>query len=139
MKTPQRKRILIVDDDSSVTESLLLILTEAGFEVFTAQSFAESIAILSNTQVDLVITDLCLPDATGIEVITHIKSETPETEVILMTGHGSLDITIEAIKRGAYYYLEKPYSLDRLYTLVDRALEVATLKREMDGALRWSA
>jgi len=130
MKEPQRKNILIVDDDRSVTDSLRLILTEAGFQVLTAQTFAEAIAILSDTHFDLVLTDLYLPDATGIEVITHVKNETPETEVILMTGHGSVDITIEAIKRGAFYYLEKPYSVDRLYTLVDRALEQATLKRE---------
>src|SRR5689334_2091471 len=130
MKEPQRKSILIVDDDTSVTESLGLVLQEGGFRVFEAYNFAESIAILNSTQFDLVITDFCLPDATGIEVITHVKNETPETEVILMTGHGSLDITIEAIKRGAYYYLEKPFDLARLRTLVDRALEVAALRQE---------
>ena len=136
MKEPQRKSILIVDDDISVTQSLHLVLTEAGFQVLTAQTFAAAISILSETNFDLVLTDLRLPDATGIEVITHVKSETPETEVILMTGHGSVDITIEAIKRGAYYYLEKPYSLDRLYTLVDRALEYAALKRENESLRR---
>jgi len=130
MKEPQRKSILIVDDDTSVTESLGLVLQEGGFRVFDVHNFAESIAILNSTQFDLVITDFCLPDATGIEVITHVKNETPETEVILMTGHGSLDITIEAIKRGAYYYLEKPFDLARLRTLVDRALEVAALRQE---------
>lgn len=129
MKEPQRS-ILVVDDDTSITDSLSIILTDAGFEVLTAHTFAQSLAILNHKQFDLVITDFCLPDATGIDVITQVKNETPETEVILMTGHGSLDITIEAIKRGAYYYLEKPYTLDRLYTLVDRALEVAALKRE---------
>ena len=136
MKDPQRKTILVIDDDCTVTEALNLILTEAGFKVLTAQNVAESTAILSNTQVDLVITDLCMPDGTGIDVITHVKSETPETEVILMTAHGSVDITIEAIKRGAYYYLEKPFALDRLYPLVDRALELATLKRENETLKR---
>ena len=130
MIEPQQKTILVVDDDIHVTESLRVVLTDAGFKVLTARYFAEAIALLSDTQVDLVITDLCLPDGRGTDVITHVKTETPETEVILMTGHGSLDITIEAIKRGAYYYLEKPYTLDRLYTLVDRALELGTLKRE---------
>lgn len=130
MKEPQRKSILVVDDDTTVTEALSLILTDAGFQVLTAHNFAASTAILSETQFDLVITDLCLPDATGIDVITHVKSETPETELILMTGHGSVDITIEAIKRGAYYYLDKPFAPDRLHTLVHRALEFATLKHE---------
>jgi DNA-binding NtrC family response regulator len=136
MKQAQRKNILVVDDDSSITEALNLILTEAGYKVLTAQNVAESTAILSQTPLDLVITDLCLPDGTGIDVITRVKSETPETQVILMTAHGSLDVTIEAIKRGAYYYLEKPYALDRLYTLVNRALEFGTLKRENQLLIR---
>jgi DNA-binding NtrC family response regulator len=130
MKQAQRKSILVIDDERSVTDSLRLILTDAGFHVLTAQSFAESSAVLSQTQFDLVITDFCLPDASGMDLITCIKSDTPETEVILMTGHGSLDITIEAIKRGAYYYLEKPYTVDQLHTLVARALGSATLKYE---------
>ena len=136
MIEPQRKTILVVDDERSVTDSLTLILTDAGFHVFTAHSVAEAHAIVNEKPLDLIITDFCLPDATGIDVITHAKNQTPETEVILMTGHGSLDITIEAIKRGAYYYLEKPYAVDRLRTLVDRALEFAALKHENETLKR---
>ena len=130
MYEPQRKRILVVDDDGNVRDALFTILADTGFQVLTAESFAESLTILGETQFDLVLTDLCLPDATGMDVINHVKNETPATEVILMTGHGSVDVTIEAIKRGAYYYLEKPCALDRLIALVNRALEFATLKRE---------
>ena len=117
-------------DERSATGALDLILSEAGFEVLTAESLAESIKILRNASVDLVITDLRLSDASGIDLITHIKSETPDTEVILMTAYGSIDITIEAIKRGAYYYLEKPCTPDCLFALVERALQFATLRRE---------
>jgi len=130
MYEPQRKRILVVDDDGNVRDSLFTILTDTGFQVLTAENFAESVAILHETQFDLVLTDLCLPDATGMDVISHVKNEAPATEVILMTGHGSLDVTIQAIKRGAYYYIDKPCALDRLLALVNRALELATLKRE---------
>jgi DNA-binding NtrC family response regulator len=133
-RTP--KKILVVDDEPSVTGSLSLILTEAGFEVLTAQSFADSTAILKQTAIDLVITDLRLPDASGIDLITHVKRTTPEIEVILMTGYGSLDITIEAIKAGAYYYLEKPYTPDRLFALVDRALQLAELRNENESLKR---
>jgi len=136
MNKRQRKTILVVDDDLSVTDSLRLVLTDAGFQVLTANSFTAARAIFREAQFDLVITDLCLPDGTGIDVITHVKTEAPETEVILMTGHGSLDITIEAIKRGAYYYVEKPCTPDTLYTLINRALEVATLKRENESLKR---
>ena len=130
-RTP--KKILVVDDEPSVTGSLSLILTEAGFEVLTAPSFAESTTILKQTPVDLVITDLRLADASGIDLITHVKKTTPDVEVILMTGYGSLDITIEAIKAGAYYYLEKPYTPDRLFTLVDRALQLTALRHENEA------
>jgi DNA-binding NtrC family response regulator len=123
-------RILIVDDERSVTGALELILRESGYEVLTSNSVAEATEVLNQRQIDLVITDLRLADATGIDLITHIKRETPDTEVILMTAYGSLDITIEAIKRGAYYYLEKPHTPDRLITLVERALQFANLRRE---------
>jgi len=132
---PPRK-ILVVDDEPSVTGSLELILSEGGFEVLTANSFASSTAILNRTKVDLVITDLRLADASGIDLIKHIKKDTPDIEVILMTGYGSLDITIEAIKAGAYYYLEKPYTSDRLLTLVDRALQLRALKHENQSLKR---
>jgi DNA-binding NtrC family response regulator len=132
---PPRK-ILVVDDEPSVTGSLELILSENGFEVLTANSFASSTAILNQKKVDLVITDLRLADASGIDLIKHIKKTTPDVEVILMTGYGSLDITIEAIKAGAYYYLEKPYTADRLFTLVDRALQLIELKHENESLKR---
>jgi DNA-binding NtrC family response regulator len=130
------KKILAVDDEPSVTGSIQLILGEAGFEVLTAGSFGEAVEILKQTQVDLVITDLRLPDASGIDVITHVKKNTPDIEVILMTAYGSLDITIEAIKAGAYYYLEKPYTRDRLLALVDRALQLIALRQENETLKR---
>ena len=130
------KKILVVDDESSITGSLEMILSEAGYEVLTANSFAGSVAILSRTRVNLVITDLRLSDASGLDVIQHIKKTSPEIEVILMTGYGSVDITIEAIKAGAYYYLEKPYSPDRLFTLVDRAFQLVDLRHENESLKR---
>jgi DNA-binding NtrC family response regulator len=136
VKTNAHKKILVVDDERSVTESLELILGEAGYEVLTAHSFAESTRILKHDSVDLVVTDLRLSDATGLDVITHVKREMPDTEVILMTGYGSVDITIEAIKAGAYYYLEKPYTPDRLFALVDRALQLAALRHENEKLKR---
>jgi two-component system, NtrC family, response regulator HydG len=132
----QPKKILVVDDEPSVTSSLRLILGEAGYEVLTAQSFADSANLLKRTEVDLVITDLRLSDASGIDLITHVKANTPDVEVILMTGYGSIDVTIEAIKAGAYYYLEKPYTPDRLFALVDRALQLSALRHENETLKR---
>ncbi|HKS10383.1 MAG TPA: sigma-54 dependent transcriptional regulator [Pyrinomonadaceae bacterium] len=131
-----RKKILVVDDEPSVTGSLELILSEAGYEVLTAHSVTDATGILKQTTVDLVITDLRLSDATGIDLTMHIKRTTPEVEVILMTAYGSIDVTIEAIKAGAYYYLEKPYTPDRLFALVDRALQLAALRHENESLKR---
>jgi DNA-binding NtrC family response regulator len=122
--------ILVVDDDKSITGALAVILRKAGYEVLTTNSVGDARSILSSRLFDLVITDLRLADGTGIDLITHIKEHTPNTEVILMTAFGSIDITIEAIKRGAYYYLEKPHPPDQLLALVERALQFAALRIE---------
>jgi DNA-binding NtrC family response regulator len=131
-----RKKILVVDDEPSVTGSLELILSAAGYEVLTAHSVTDATGVLKETTVDLVITDLRLSDATGIDLTMHIKRTTPDVEVILMTAYGSIDVTIEAIKAGAYYYLEKPYTPDRLFALVDRALQLAALRHENESLKR---
>ncbi|HVF56355.1 MAG TPA: sigma-54 dependent transcriptional regulator [Pyrinomonadaceae bacterium] len=123
-------RILVVDDEASVTGALELILGEKGHIVSAAKSVAEAKSLMKGRPFDLVFTDLRLPDATGIELLTYIKSDTPDTEVILMTAHGSLDITIEAIRRGAFYYLEKPFTPDQVLMLVERALQFEAIKRE---------
>lgn len=136
MKTHSPNTILVVDDEKSVTAGLALILRNAGYEVLIANRFVEALSILGSRTFDLVITDLRLSDGTGIDLITHIKKQTPETEVILMTAFGSVEITIEAIKRGAYYYLEKPHPPDRLLALVERALQFAALRIENQSLKR---
>ena len=123
-------RILVVDDESSITGALELILGERGYQVETAASVAEAVELLARRPFDLVLTDLRLTDSTGIELLTRIKQDSPETEVILMTGHGSVELTIEAIKRGAYYYVEKPFTPGQVLMLVDRALEFASVRKE---------
>ncbi len=125
-----RSRILVVDDEPSVTGALELILGELGHQVESAKSVGEATALLKGPAYDLVFTDLRLPDASGIDLLAHIKSDTPDTEVILMTAHGSLDITIEAIKRGAFYYIAKPFTPHQVTMLVERALQFEAIKRE---------
>ena len=123
-------RILVVDDEESMTAVLELILGQSGYEVVSAHSVAQATRVLNNRSFDLVITDLRLPDGTGVDLITSIKRDSPNIEVILMTAFGSVDIAIDAIKRGAYYYLEKPYKPDQVLTLAGRALQFAGMRRE---------
>ncbi|HKY04695.1 MAG TPA: sigma 54-interacting transcriptional regulator, partial [Blastocatellia bacterium] len=129
-------RILVVDDESSITDALEIILGEQGFEVHIAANVAAAAAALESKRFDLVFTDLRLPDGSGIELLLLIKNSSPETEVILMTAHGSLDITIDAIKKGAYYYLEKPFTPEQLKMLTERALEFAAIKHENQALKR---
>ncbi|MCA1615163.1 MAG: sigma-54 dependent transcriptional regulator [Acidobacteria bacterium] len=131
-------RILVVDDEASVAEALALVLGERGHKVESARSVGEAEALLGGRPFDLVFTDLRLPDGSGIDLLTRIKADSPETEVILMTAHGSLDLTIEAIKRGAFYYLEKPFTPEQALVLSARALQFRAVKSEnraLKGAL----
>jgi DNA-binding NtrC family response regulator len=123
-------RILVIDDEPSVTDALRLVLTELGHHVDAAKTGGEAKELLKGSPYDLVFTDLRLPDASGIDLLTLIKSDTPNTEVIVMTAHGSLEITIEAIKRGAFYYIEKPFTPHQVTTLIERALQFEAIKRE---------
>ncbi|MDQ1592643.1 MAG: hypothetical protein QOG71_3270 [Pyrinomonadaceae bacterium] len=123
-------RILVVDDESSITGALQVILEEQGYEVHTAASMSEAARLLDGRAFDLVFTDLRLPDTDGMEVLNRIKAGNPDTEVILMTAHGSLEVAISAIKRGAYYYVEKPFTPDEIVMLTERALQFAGIKQE---------
>ena len=122
--------ILVVDDETTVTDALKLLLSDHGYDASTSATAAEAETLLARHWFDLVFLDLRLPDADGIRLLEHIKHTSPETEVVLMTAHGSLDITIEAIKRGAFYYLEKPFSFDQVLILTQRALQFKAIKEE---------
>ncbi len=122
--------ILVVDDESTLTEALKLLLRDHGYDATTSSTAAEAETLLARHCFDLVFLDLRLPDADGIRLLEHIKHISPETEVVLMTAHGSLDITIEAIKRGAFYYLEKPFTFDQVLILTQRAVQFKAIREE---------
>ena len=90
-------RILVVDDEPSVTDALQMILGDLGHRVDSVKIVGEATALLKGSPYDVVFTDLRLPDASGIDLLDHIKTDNPDTQVIVMTAHGSLDVTIEAI------------------------------------------
>ncbi len=132
-------RILVIDDEPSVTDAMQYELRDLGHRVDAAKNGAEAKELLKGSPYDLVFTDLRLPDASGIDLLALIKGDTPDTEVIVMTAHGSLDIAIEAIKQGAFYYIEKPFTPHQVTALVERALQFEAIKREnrsLKSALR---
>src|ERR1700752_876423 len=116
-------RILVVDDENTITCALELLLSEHDYDVNTASTAKEAETLLARLWFDLGFLDLRLPDANGMRLLEHIKQIAPETEVVLMTAHGSLEVPIDVIKRGAFYYLEKPFAFEQVLLLAERALQ----------------
>ena len=119
--------ILVVDDEASITDAMEGILAEQGYRVKSASGVTEAIGVLRSSVFDVVFTDLRFPDGSGMDILEFIRSECPQTQVILMTAHGSVDVTIDAIKKGAYYYVQKPFMPDHVIALAERALDRVAL------------
>jgi DNA-binding NtrC family response regulator len=122
--------ILVVDDESLIRWSIKTRLTEAGFEVKEAGTAAQALST-AREGVDLVLLDYRLPDADGLSVLKQIKETDPDTVVLMLTGHGSVGIAVEAMKQGAFHYVAKPFDLDELTVLVEKGLETTRLRREV--------
>jgi DNA-binding NtrC family response regulator len=125
----EKDRILIVEDDSAELETLAEVLAADGREILTAQTGEMGVRKLEKGDVDLLITDLMLPgQIDGLELL-QIAREDGKTTVILVTGHGSVDTAISAMKQGAYDYLTKPVDIRRIRALVDKALEISHMEK----------
>ena len=125
-----KNRILVVDDEPSMREMLAIMLFKEGYEVLVAESRAASAKVFAQGTVDMVITDVKLPDGDGIEILRHVKSASPQTVVIVMTAFGSTETAIAALKLGAHDYLVKPFDVEELKIVVRGALESQHLKEE---------
>ncbi len=131
MKT-ENHRVLIIDDERPVLMTLEALLKRHGYQVETAPTAAQGLKVLKSKSPTLVLLDLRLPDADGLEMLERIKSELPDVQVIILTAHDSLHNAIESIKRGAYHFISKPYAPEELLSLVEKALEKQFLLREAE-------
>jgi two-component system, NtrC family, response regulator PilR len=131
MKT-NNHRVLIIDDERPVLMTLEALLKRHGYHVDTAPTASQGLKLLRSKPSTLVLLDLQLPDADGLETLELIKTEVPETQVIILTAHDSLHNAIESIKRGAYHFISKPYAPEELISLVEKALEKQFLLREAE-------
>jgi two-component system, NtrC family, response regulator AtoC len=126
----ETRRILIIDDERPILLTLEALLGRHGFETEAAATAAAGLKALKNKSASLVLLDLQLPDVQGLEILDKIKAEWPETPVIVLTAHDTLNNAIESIKRGAYHFVSKPYAPEELLSLVEKALEKQSLVRE---------
>lgn len=127
----QAQRILIVDDESSLRTALFRVLDRQGFQVITANCKREAEALANTDQpLDLALVDLRLPDGDGIELMQRLKISHPAIQVIILTGHGSIELAVRATQHGAFHFVTKPFNMEELLSIVTRALSHKTLQQE---------
>lgn len=117
------KKALVIDDDIATLELMKFQLQEEGFQVMTAERGQKGIDFVEENDFDIILTDLHLPDLSGIEMVSRCKEISPDTEIIMVTGFGSMEKAIEATKAGAFYYVEKPIEFEELFVLIEKAVE----------------
>ncbi|MGV8081566.1 MAG: sigma-54-dependent transcriptional regulator [Syntrophales bacterium] len=124
------KNILIVDDEKSICQSLEGILTDEGYEVQTATSAEEALRMMEEEAPHLVLLDIWLPGMDGIEALKVIKTEYPQTRVVMMSGHGTIETAVKATKLGAFDFIEKPLSLEKIILVINHAVDMMRLEEE---------
>lgn len=127
--------ILIIDDEASIRQSLTGALKDEGYRVSVASSGREGLESLRAERADVVLLDIWMPEMDGLETLKHIKGEWPDQSVIVMSGHGNIETAVRATKLGAFDFVEKPLSLERILVLLQNASSVQDLARE-NSALR---
>jgi two-component system, NtrC family, response regulator HydG len=123
-------RILVVDDEAAIRFALAELLTDAGHEVRQAEHAPAALAALEGQPADLVISDLNMPAMNGMALLEEVRARHPATLFILLTAHGDERLAVDALKRGAWHYIPKPFDNEELIAIVDRAREVLALRHE---------
>ncbi|MGB9403681.1 MAG: sigma-54 dependent transcriptional regulator [Candidatus Acidiferrales bacterium] len=130
MSDSQSIRLLIVDDEQNIRRLCATVGCALGFECAEAESAEAALARAEAVVPDLLITDLKLPGSTGVDLLREVKSRLPHTEIAIMTGHGSIESAVDAMKLGAYDYIEKPFRVEKLRLLLQRMAEKVLLVNE---------
>jgi len=126
----RRPHILVIDDEAIALSNMSHVLIKEGYDVTTCKDGESGLNALRHTRFDLVLTDLHMPGIDGMDVLQHVHVTIPETPVIMITGHATLDSAVKAMKRGAYHYIAKPFRLDEAREIVKSALEFGRMKNE---------
>jgi two-component system response regulator PilR (NtrC family) len=137
-------RILVCDDEAGLREMLSILLRRSGYDVSTAETRARALERIATDEFDAVITDLALPDGSGMEVLSAARGKSESTQVVMITAYGGTEQAVEAMRRGAYDFIQKPFRNHELLALLDKALEKRrivdenkSLRATALGAFRW--
>ncbi len=122
--------VLVVDDEPSILQSLGGLLSDEGFEVITASNGYEALKMIDTESPDLVLLDIWMPGIDGIETLKEIKKDNPYIQVIIITGHGTVETAVKATKLGAFDLIEKPLSIDKVIVAINNALNFRRLEEE---------
>ncbi len=122
--------ILIVDDEPSILQSLSGLLEDEGYEVITASNGYEALKLIESEMPDLVLLDIWMPGIDGIETLKEIKKDSPSVQVVIITGHGTIETAVKATKLGAFDLIEKPLSIDKVIVTINNALNFRRLEEE---------
>ncbi len=123
METMERRKALVIDDDQIVLDSVRRILTEEKFDVDTTLSSRKGIGLALDNDYDIVLTDVRMPDIDGLTVVLNLKQAKPNIPVLVITGYASVHSAVEAMKRGATDYVQKPFTPEALVTKVTSAID----------------
>ena len=126
----EKSKILLIDDELESCKALSRLLVQVGYEVEVSHSGEHALVLLKKRPFDLIISDLVLPGISGIDILKHVKENSPDTCVILITGKASTETAVEAMREGALDYVTKPFNLDRLKIQIAKALEKSRLVQE---------
>jgi two-component system nitrogen regulation response regulator NtrX len=124
------QQILVIDDESNIRSTLQLVLRDEGYSVDLASDIKSGEKIFSSKNIDVILLDVKLPDGNGVNFLKEIKRNCPGIEVIMISGHGTIEMAIDAIKLGGYDFLEKPLSLDKTKLTVKHAIEKVRFEKE---------
>ena len=124
------KTVLVVDDEKNIRETLKDVLEDEGFEVILSENGKSALEILGRNAVDVVLLDLWLPEVGWMDVLRITKEEFTDIQVIIISGHGSIDTAVKATKMGAFDFIEKPLSIERVLNVVDHAIKIIGLRKE---------
>ena len=135
LKMSRKPKILVVDDEEIVRRNMSHVLLKENYAVRTAKDGYEALAAIEKTEFDVVLTDFKMDKMDGLEVLGKIKARSPNTQVIMITGYATINTAVEAMKKGAFHYIAKPFKLDDVRHVVNQALEKRAVRQDTRGSV----